>query len=224
MGILTIQKSAKQLAEALKNYFGFDRFLPLQEEIVHHVLTGQDALVLMPTGGGKSLCYQLPALVFDGLTLVVSPLIALMKDQVDGLKSNGIAAEFLNSSLTGDEVSQINARLQRGEVKILYVAPERLAIGSFREFLREFKINCIAVDEAHCISQWGHDFRPDYLSLKNLRDDFPSAGVVAVTATATPRVRQDIVEHLRLKDPAVFISSFNRSNLHYDIRPKDNAF
>ncbi len=221
---MTTGHDTKNLSELLKNYFGFDRFLPLQEDIVRHVLTGQDALVLMPTGGGKSLCYQLPALVFDGLTLVVSPLIALMKDQVDGLKTSGVPAELINSSLTGHEIGAIKARLRNGEVKILYASPERLAIEFFREFLRELKVSCIAVDEAHCISQWGHDFRPDYLNLKDLRDDFPKAGMVALTATATPRVRRDIIEHLHLKQPRTFLSSFNRPNLHYDIIPKDNAF
>ena len=212
------------LQHFLKKHFGFDTFLPMQEEIVRHVLTGQDTVVLMPTGGGKSLCYQLPALVLDGVMLVVSPLIALMKDQVDGLKANGVAAEVINSSLTLEEIRRIKAALKSGEVKLLYVAPERLAIEGFRNFLQGLKVNCIAVDEAHCISQWGHDFRPDYLNLKTLRENFPSVGVVALTATATPRVRQDIVEHLQLKKPRIFLSSFNRPNLHYDIRPKDNAF
>lgn len=215
---------SKLIATLLKSHFGFDRFLPLQEEIIRCVIARGDALVLMPTGGGKSLCYQLPALVFKGLTLVVSPLIALMKDQVDGLKADGVAAEFINSSMTGEEICRMMAILKRGEIKLLYVAPERLAAENFRQFLRGLDISCIAVDEAHCISQWGHDFRPDYLDLKNLRDDFPSAGIIALTATATARVRQDIIQNLRLKEPRIFISSFNRSRLHYDIRPKENAF
>lgn len=222
--VLITQSGTKSLPHLLKHYFGFDCFLPMQEEIIRHVLTRHDALVLMPTGGGKSLCYQLPALAFDGITLVVSPLIALMKDQVDGLKANGVAAELINSSLTGAEIGRIKTALTRGENKLLYIAPERLAAGGFREFLRGLKVSCIAVDEAHCISQWGHDFRPDYLNVKDLRNDFPSAGMVALTATATPKVRRDIIEHLRLKEPRTFLSSFNRPNLHYDIRPKDNAF
>jgi ATP-dependent DNA helicase RecQ len=215
-----IGAKVKLLPRLLKAHFGFDAFLPLQQEIVEHVLSGKDALVLMPTGGGKSLCFQLPALVFDGLTLVVSPLIALMKDQMDGLKENGIAAEVLNSSLTEEQEYRVKTALRRQEVKLLYVAPERLAREGFRSFLKELKVSCIAVDEAHCISQWGHDFRPDYLNLKLLREDFPSAGFVALTATATQRVRQDIVERLEMKVPRIFISSFNRPNLHYEIRPK----
>jgi ATP-dependent DNA helicase RecQ len=221
---MTTDHGPKNLRELLKTHFGFDRFLPMQEDIVRHVLTGQDALILMPTGGGKSLCYQLPAFGFDGLTVVVSPLIALMKDQVDGLKAHGVAAEFINSSLAANEINAIKIRLARGQVRILYVAPERLAAEGFRAFLRGLKIDCIAVDEAHCVSQWGHDFRPDYLNITDLRNDFPKAGMVALTATATPRVRKDIVEHLRLRQPREFITSFNRPNLRYEILPRDNAF
>lgn len=217
-------KNSQQLLGLLKENFGFDHFLPMQEEIIRHVLSCRDALVLMPTGGGKSLCYQLPALVFDGTMLVVSPLIALMKDQVDGLKADGIAAEFLNSSLTVKEIAEIKTKLSCGAVKLLYVAPERLVLEGFRDFLEGLKISCIAVDEAHCISQWGHDFRPDYLNLKDLRDYFPKVGIIALTATATLKVRQDIIEHLRLSQPRTFISSFNRGNLTYSILPKANAF
>lgn len=213
-----------RLSGLLKTKFGFDQFLPMQEEIVRHVLTGKDALVLMPTGGGKSLCYQLPALVFDGVTLVISPLIALMKDQVDGLKANGVPAECVNSSLKGEEIYRIKSDLRAGRVKLLYVAPERLATEGFRNFLKTLEISAIAVDEAHCISQWGHDFRPDYLNLNVLREDFHSVGVLALTATATPRVRQDIIKYLPLKKPHIFLSSFDRPNLHYDIRPRNNAF
>jgi len=216
----TTGTNMKLLPRLLKTHFGFDAFLPMQQEIVEHVLSGKDALVLMPTGGGKSLCYQLPALVFDGVTLVVSPLIALMKDQMDGLKENGIAAEVLNSSLTPQEEYRVKTALRLQEIKLLYVAPERLAREGFRSFLKELKVSCIAVDEAHCISQWGHDFRPDYLNLKLLREDFPTAGFVALTATATQRVRGDIVDRLEMKTPRIFISSFNRPNLHYEIRPK----
>lgn len=207
----------------LKQHFGFDDFRPLQKDIVSHITDGGDAVVLMPTGGGKSLCYQLPALTFDGLTLVVSPLIALMKDQVDRLQANGIPAAVLNSSLHADEVIQVKTDLREEKLKMLYVAPERLAIDEFRDFLRQFKISCIAIDEAHCISQWGHDFRPSYLKLKTLRENFPSARLIALTATATPRVRKDIAGHLRMKKPRLFVSSFNRPNLHYDIQPKENA-
>lgn len=221
---LTDKLMKMRLSQILKSNFGFDQFLPLQEQIVRYVLTGKDALVLMPTGGGKSMCYQLPALVFEGVTLVISPLISLMKDQVDGLKANGVPAECENSSLTNQEIYRIKSDLRGGKIKLLYVAPERLATEGFRNFLKTLKISAIAVDEAHCISQWGHDFRPDYLNLKILREDFPSVGVIALTATATPRVRQDIIKHFPLKFPQVFISSFDRPNLQYEIRPRDNAF
>ena len=208
------------MLDQLKSYFGFDRFLPLQKEIISKVLARHDTLVLMPTGGGKSLCYQLPALRFKGLTLVVSPLIALMKDQVDGLRANGVPAELLNSTLDSEESSLVQNRARQGKIKILYVAPERLALPGFQRFLQSLNVNLIAIDEAHCISEWGHDFRPDYRNLKTLRQSFPGVPVIALTATATEQVREDIVNQLGLINPETFISSFNRPNLTYTIQPK----
>ena len=205
----------------LKSHFGYDEFRPLQEEIIQHVLSGQDSLVLMPTGGGKSLCYQLPAMCLPGMTLVVSPLIALMKDQVDALNANGIPAKFINSSLTSSEIELALAQALQGKVKILYVAPERLALGGFRRFLEKAELSLIAVDEAHCISEWGHEFRPEYRNLHQLRRDFPSVPVIALTATATEQVRKDIVEQLGLQKGKVFLSSFNRPNLSYLVMSKE---
>ena len=213
-----------ELHRLLKTHFGFESFLPMQQEIVSHLLSGQDGLVLMPTGGGKSLCYQLPALALDGVTLVVSPLIALMKDQVDSLKANGVAAEFLNSSLTAAEASAVRSQAVRGSLKLLYIAPERLAAPGFDDFLRAVKISLIAIDEAHCISEWGHDFRPDYRNLKSLRDGRPDVPIFAFTATAAPRVREDIISQLELNEPRTFLASFNRPNLVYRIEPKHKAF
>lgn len=207
--------------EVLKTHFGYGSFLPLQEEIISHVLAGRDGLVLMPTGGGKSLCYQLPAMCLPGMTLVVSPLIALMKDQVDALNANGISARFINSSLTTSEIELAQAQASRGRVKILYVAPERLAVAGFRRFLQGVDLSLIAVDEAHCISEWGHEFRPDYRNLRQLRGDFPRVPVIALTATATTRVREDIVEQLALERGRVFLSSFNRANLTYTVETKE---
>ena len=208
----------------LKSHFGYDEFRPSQEEIIASVLGGNDSLVLMPTGAGKSLCYQLPALCLDGLTLVVSPLIALMKDQVDALKANGIAAEFINSTLSPAELRWVQSEALAGELKILYLAPERLALAGFRAFLGRLSVSLIAVDEAHCISEWGHDFRPDYRNLAALRGLLPDTPVIALTATATERVRRDIVTQLGLSGGRVFISSFNRPNLTYAVRPKRRAF
>ena len=208
------------MLEQLKAYFGFDRFLPLQEEIITKVLAKRDTLVLMPTGGGKSLCYQLPALRLKGLTLVVSPLIALMKDQVDGLGANGVPAGLLNSTLAAQEARQVQDQARQGKIKILYVAPERLALPGFQRFLQSLDVSLIAIDEAHCISEWGHDFRPDYRNLKSLRRDFPGVPVIALTATATEPVREDIINQLGLDKPEIFISSFNRPNLTYTIQPK----
>jgi ATP-dependent DNA helicase RecQ len=212
------------MKELLKKYFGYDEFRTPQEEIIRHVLSGKDAQVLMPTGGGKSLCYQLPALMFEGLTLVISPLISLMKDQVDALNAAGIDAAFINSSLSREEILRIQSDAIRGHIKILYIAPERLAAHGTAEFLPELKVSLIAVDEAHCISEWGHDFRPEYRNLQTLRNLFPTVPVLALTATATEKVRADIARQLRLKNYGPFTSSFNRANLTYIVRPKQQAF
>ncbi|MCY3707863.1 MAG: DNA helicase RecQ [Caldilineaceae bacterium] len=209
------------MLDLLKQYFGYDEFLPLQEEIITSVLNGEDALVLMPTGGGKSLCYQLPALRLEGLTLVVSPLIALMKDQVDALRSNGIPAAFINSTLPFAELLRVQEQAIQGVLKILYVAPERLALPAFQNFLSRLKVSLVAVDEAHCISVWGHDFRPDYRRLGELRNTLPGVPFLALTATATERVRRDILDQLHLSQPRQFIASFNRANLNYSVLPKN---
>jgi ATP-dependent DNA helicase RecQ len=208
----------------LKQYFGYDEFRPLQEEIIKTVVSGNDCFVLMPTGGGKSLCYQLPALKFPGLTLVISPLIALMKDQVDSLKACGAEAEFINSSLAPAQINAICARVKNKEIKILYIAPERFAMPAFQEFLKSLDISLIAVDEAHCISEWGHDFRPDYRNLKLLKTIFPAVPPMALTATATEKVRADILNHLNIKKGRTFISGFNRENLNLSVIEKKNAF
>ncbi|PIR57348.1 MAG: DNA helicase RecQ, partial [Parcubacteria group bacterium CG10_big_fil_rev_8_21_14_0_10_41_35] len=199
----------------LKKYFGFDDFRPFQEKVIGNVLEKKDTLVIMPTGGGKSLCYQLPALKFEGITLVISPLIALMKDQVDALKANGIKAEFLNSSLNYQEISDIQNQAKAGDLKILYLAPERLALEPFKFFLKTLTISFIAIDEAHCISEWGHDFRPDYRNLNFFKKTFPRVPIIALTATATPKVQKDIVKQLSLNKAKIYISSFDRKNLNF---------
>jgi ATP-dependent DNA helicase RecQ len=208
---------------ALKRYFGFTSFRPLQREIIGETLAGNDAFVLLPTGGGKSLCFQLPALLRPGLTVVVSPLIALMKDQVDALQASGVAATFLNSSLTPDQSRARLRGLHQGEYRLLYVAPERLMLSGFLDDLRKWKLNLIAVDEAHCISEWGHDFRPEYRQLAQMRPLFPAVPLMALTATATNRVREDIVKQLRLRKPRQFVASFNRPNLTYRVIAKSKA-
>lgn len=212
--------------ETLKHQFGYDEFRLHQEAAIECILAKKDSVVLMPTGGGKSLCYQIPALLFDGLTLVVSPLIALMKDQVDALKNNGVAAAFLNSTLTNREQTEVFQQVKRGELKLLYVAPERLLQSGdqFIEFLKNINVSLFAIDEAHCISSWGHDFRPEYLQLKKLKTHFPNVPLIALTATADKLVRRDIIERLGLKNYELFVSSFNRPNIHYRIEPKRNSY
>lgn len=208
----------------LKKYFGYDEFRPLQEEIIKNVTGGRDTFVLMPTGGGKSLCYQLPALHFNGLTVVISPLIALMKDQVDSLIVNGISAAYINSSLSSQEINEIQRKIISGEIKILYIAPERLSQRDFENFLLRLNISLIAIDEAHCISEWGHDFRPDYRNLKNLRTIFPHIPIIALTATATDKVEEDIIKQLGLSEPKKFKASFDRKNLNFTILKKEKGF
>jgi ATP-dependent DNA helicase RecQ len=212
------------LRGALKKHFGYDEFRPLQEEIVKDALAGRDVFALMPTGGGKSLCFQLPALLRDGLTIVVSPLISLMKDQVDALQTSGIAATFLNSALDRDEAVARLRRLHRGEYQLLYVAPERLMLDTFLERALNWNVAQIAIDEAHCISEWGHDFRPEYRELKKLRRHLPDVPIMALTATATERVRADILKQLALRDPRCYVASFNRSNLTYRVVPKSAPY
>ncbi len=207
----------------LKKYFGYDEFRPMQEDIINTVLNGKDCFVLMPTGGGKSLCFQLPALKLGGITLVISPLIALMKDQVDALKANGVNAEYINSSLSPKEIKNIYNLLNNKQVNILYIAPERFVIKSFQDLLKTLPVKLIAVDEAHCISEWGHDFRPDYRNLSNLKKLFPGSPIMALTATATKKVRNDIIQQLKLSGKT-FISGFDRQNLKISIIEKKNAF
>lgn len=201
----------------LKSVYGYDAFRPLQKDVIDHVLSGGDVFVLMPTGGGKSICYQIPALILDGITIVVSPLISLMKDQVDALQTNGIKAEALNSSNDEFIDRSIRERCLCGDIKILYLSPERL-MAEIAWLQRNVKISLIAIDEAHCVSQWGHDFRPEYIQLGTLKDAFPSVPFMALTATADKVTRADIIEQLRLSNARVFVSSFDRPNLHLDVR------
>ena len=224
-----VSLSAK-MHSTLRQYFGYTSFRPLQEEIIRDVLAKKDVFVLMPTGGGKSICYQLPALLMEGVTVVVSPLISLMKDQVDSLEANGIAAACLNSTQNARETRDVKAAFLANKLKILYVAPERLMMPGTFSFLKKGKISLFAIDEAHCISEWGHDFRPEYRKLKLLRDSktgFPDLPIIALTATATERVREDIISQLNLAispEKGPYIASFNRSNLYYEVRPKKETF
>ena len=206
----------------LKSVFGYDRFKPLQREVIDNILKKRDTLVIMPTGAGKSLCYQIPALLFPGLTVVVSPLIALMKDQVEQLREAGVAALFLNSSLTLDEYNENVQQVLGGKIKLLYVAPETLLMARTFALLASLQLDCLTIDEAHCISEWGHDFRPEYRLLVQVRERFPQAVCVALTASATPRVRQDIQSSLRFTEANEFIASFDRPNLLIEVQPKVN--
>ena len=215
------------LEQALKHYFGYDEFRAGQKEIVSTALANRDLLVIMPTGGGKSLCFQLPALLKQGVTIVISPLIALMQDQVQQLADNGIPATFLNSSITTEEKRERSAAISNGEIKLLYVAPERLNQEFISNFLidlhQEVGIASFAIDEAHCVSEWGHDFRPDYRKLSQLRHYFPKVPFLGLTATATDRVRLDIIKQLDLRDPDIHVASFNRPNLYYEVRRKSTT-
>ena len=218
------KKTKVDLHEALQKYFGFKQFKGKQQEIIESLLSGKDTFVIMPTGGGKSLCYQLPAMISDGVAIIVSPLIALMKNQVDlvrGYNSNDEIAHFLNSTLTKKEIKAVHDDLISGKTKLLYVAPETLTKPENLSFFSDLNISFFAVDEAHCISEWGHDFRPEYRRLREMMDKInPNLPVIALTATATPKVQSDIIKNLDLREPNIFISSFNRENLYYEIIPK----
>ncbi len=210
----------------LKNYFGYDAFRLEQQAIIDAVLGGHDVFALMPTGGGKSLCYQIPALLLPGLTVVVSPLIALMKDQVDALRVNGIAAAYLNSSLSLEDQRAVIKQLERGELKLLYTAPERLfgRDGDVLSLLKRVQVSLFAIDEAHCVSQWGHDFRPEYLGLARLKKEFAHVPVIALTATADDLTRKDVLERLGLHAARRFVSGFDRANIHYAVVPKQQSY
>ncbi len=210
--------------QALKKYFGYDSFRPMQAEIIQAVYEGRDSLVLMPTGGGKSVCYQLPALTMPGSCVVVSPLISLMKDQVEGLRANGVKAAFLNSSLSGMEQQQTEDAFFRQELDILYVSPEKLLSQNFLPLLKKSNVSLFAIDEAHCISAWGHDFRPEYTQMRMLKREFPGIPIIALTATADKLTRSDIAEQLQLTDPEIFIASFDRPNLSLEVRPGQKRF
>ncbi|MEG4284846.1 DNA helicase RecQ [Microcoleus sp. A006_D1] len=212
------------LEQSLKHFFGYDSFRPGQREIVEAALQQRDMMIVMPTGGGKSLCFQLPALLKPGLTVVVSPLIALMQDQVEALQDNGIGATFLNSTLSAMETRSRETAILEGKIKLLYVAPERLLGERFLPFLdivaNKLGISAFAIDEAHCVSEWGHDFRPEYRQMQRVRDRYPDIPIMGLTATATERVRQDIIQQLNLRNPYIHVASFNRPNLYYEVRPK----
>ncbi len=216
---------AKTPEQILKSVFGYKEFRQGQREIIQNILDGRDTLAVMPTGGGKSLCYQIPALIFEGITVVVSPLISLMQDQVGALLENGVDAAFLNSTLTLDEYKKTVRAIKSGETKLLYVSPEGLATERVKSILSEadVPVSCVTIDEAHCISEWGHDFRPDYMEIAAFRNRFKDAVCLALTATATKQVQADIVRNLKLKKPAVLVASFNRSNIFLNVQPRTDG-
>jgi ATP-dependent DNA helicase RecQ len=216
----TIVSQEPQLAAALKKFFGYDTFRGRQEEVIRNVLDSKDTFVIMPTGAGKSLCYQLPAVMLEGTALVISPLIALMKNQVDQLQAFGIEAGFLNSSMSRGDYEKVKQKVLSRTLKLLYVAPESLVKEEFIEFLQQAQVSFVAVDEAHCISEWGHDFRPEYRRIREMLNRVGNVPVIALTATATPKVRLDIQQNLSIEDAQVFLTSFNRENLYYEIQPK----
>jgi len=209
--------------QTLQKVYGYDEFRGQQTSAIERALAGKDSLVLMPTGGGKSVCYQIPALLHEGTALVVSPLIALMQDQVSALHELGVSAAFLNSSLSRDEQNEVISKLRNGEIKLLYVAPERLIMSGTRALLSNLNISLIAIDEAHCVSQWGHDFRQDYLALNNLREWFPNVPRMALTATATALTRTEIIDRLELTDAEILVSGFDRPNIRYQVQPKTDG-
>src|SRR5689334_10713558 len=215
-------RAAGDAQGVLRSVFGYDSFRGRQQEIIEHVVAGGDCLVLMPTGGGKSLCYQIPALVRPGLGVVVSPLIALMKDQVDALRQAGVRAAALNSSLAPAEAAEVERDLRAGALDLLYVAPERLVTPRCLDLLARARLALFAIDEAHCVSQWGHDFRPEYLGLSVLHQRFPDVPRIAVTATADPLTRAEIIERLALQEARLFVSSFDRPNIRYAIVDKED--
>ncbi|MCQ2598353.1 MAG: ATP-dependent DNA helicase [Treponema sp.] len=208
--------------KVLKEAFGYDEFRHSQKDIIENVLAGHDTLAVMPTGGGKSLCYQIPALIFEGITIVISPLISLMQDQVSSLEKKGINSVFINSTLEWEDFLEVSWRIRRGEVKIVYISPEGLSSNKIKDLLTNYHVlvSCVTIDEAHCISEWGHDFRPDYLEIFQIRRMCPEAVMLALTATATEAVRNDIIRNLGMNRPKVFISSFNRPNIFLNVKPK----
>ena len=208
------------LKESLKEIFGYSQFRGNQERVIRNLLNGKNTFVIMPTGAGKSLCYQLPAMVRDGLAIVISPLIALMKNQVDQMNAYGVNARFLNSTLSKGEITKLKKECMNGNVKLLYVAPESLNKDETIDFLKKVNVSFVAIDEAHCISEWGHDFRPEYRRIKSMIQNLGDMPIIALTATATPKVQIDIQKNLQMEDADVFMSSFNRKNLYYEVRPK----